>query len=160
MIELYLLLHTVTPHPSNHSQQAFLSRGGIWSPILFIICIAIRHISVQVLHCDKCFNMLMIQLSGIKVIPLKDDRIAAADEMSADLGRIHSWGRKWNINFEPTKCHALCVSLKKDVGFHPPVFMDTLSIAEVDVLKVLGTYFDCKLTWSYMIDQLATRSRQ
>ena len=80
--------------------------------------------------------------------------------MNADLGRIHSWGRKWNINFEPTKCHALCVSLKKDVGFHPPVFMDTLSIAEVDVLKVLGIYFDCKLTWSYMIDQLATRSRQ
>ena len=77
----------------------------------------------------------------IKVIPLKDDRIAAGDEMSADLGRIHSWGRKWNINFEP-KCHALCVSLKKDVGFHPPVFMDTLSITEVEALEVLGIYFD------------------
>ena len=80
--------------------------------------------------------------------------------MSADLGRIHSWGQKWNINFESTKYHALCVSLKKDVGFHPPVFMDTLSIAEVDVLKVLGIYFDRKLTWSYVIDQLATQSHQ
>ena len=69
-------------------------------------------------------------------------------------------GRKWNINFEPTKCHAHCVSLKNDVGLHQPVFMDTLSIVEVDVLKVLGIYFDRKLTWSYMIDQLATWSRQ
>ena len=88
------------------------------------------------------------------------DRIAAANEMSADLGRIHSWGWKWNINFEPTKCHALCVSLKNDVGLHQPVFMDTLSIVEVDVLKVLEIYFDRKLTWSYIIDQLATWSRQ
>ena len=66
-------------------------------------------------------------------------------------------GRKWNINFEPTKCHAHCVSLKNDVGLHQPVFMDTLSIVEVDVLKVLGIYFDRK---SYMIDQLATWSWQ
>ena len=62
-----------------------------------------------------------------------------------------------NINFEPTKCHALCVSLKKDVNLHPPLFMDALSITEVDELKILGINFDHKLTWSYMIDQLATR---
>ena len=32
--------------------------------------------------------------------------------------------------------------------------------SEVNILKVLGIYFDHKLTWSYMIDQLATWSRQ
>ena len=41
-----------------------------------------------------------------------------------------------------------CVSLKKDVDL---LFMDTLSIEEVDVLKALGIHVDCKLTWSYMI---------
>ena len=51
---------------------------------------------------------------------------------------------------------ALCVSLKKDVDLHPTLFMAALSITEVDVLKILGIHFDCKLTWSYMIDQLAT----
>ena len=84
------------------------------------------------------------------MIPSKDDRIVAADEMKADLDRIHSWRWKWNINFEPTKCHALCVSLKKDVDLHPPLFMDALSITEVDVLKILGIYFNCKLTWHYI----------
>ena len=92
------------------------------------------------------------------MISSKDDRIVAANEINVDLGRIQ--GRKSNINFEPTKCHTLCVSLKKDVNLHPPLFMDALSITEVDVLKILGIYFDCKLTWSYMIDHLAARSYQ
>ena len=51
------------------------------------------------------------------------------------------------------------MSLKKDVDLHPPLFMDALSIAEVDVLKILEIHFDHKLTWSYM-DQLATHSHQ
>ena len=38
--------------------------------------------------------------------------------------------------------------------------MATLPIEEVDVLKILGIHCDCKLTWSYMIDQLTTRCRQ
>ena len=38
--------------------------------------------------------------------------------------------------------------------------MATLPIDEVDVLKILGIYFDRKLLWSYMIDQLITRCRQ
>ena len=67
------------------------------------------------------------------MIPLKDDRIAAADELSADLGRIYSWGWQWNINFELDQCHSICVSLNVDL--HPPLFMDALSIVEVDLLK-------------------------
>ena len=47
-----------------------------------------------------------------------------------------------------------CVSLKKDVGLYPPLFMDALSIMEV--LKILWIHF----TWNYMIDQLATSSHQ
>jgi len=43
---------------------------------------------------------------------------------------------------------------------HPPLFMDALCIAEVDVLKILGIYFDRKLTWRNMIDHLAARCRQ
>ena len=56
-------------------------------------------------------------------------------------------------------CH-LKMSIKKNVDLHSPLFMDALSIAEVDVLQILGIHFDHKLTWSYMIDQLATRSCQ
>ena len=76
--------------------------------------------------------MLMIQL-----LPTKDDRFAAATEINADLNRTYLWGQKWNIYFALDKCYSLFVSLKKDVDLHPPLYMDALSIAEVDVLKSL-----------------------
>ena len=132
------------------------SNYSIWSPILFNLYIP--HLPTQILHCA------LLQYADdstlIKVVPSKDDRIAAADEMNADLVRIYLWGRMWNINFEPAKCHSLCVSLKRDTDLHPPLFMATLPIEEVDVLKILGVYFDRKLTWGHMIDQLTVRCRQ
>ena len=96
----------------------------------------------------------------MKVIPFKDDRTAASDELNTDLDKIHSWGQIRNSNFEPAKCCTLCGSLKRDIDLHPPLFMATLPIDEVDVLKILGIYFDRKLLWSHMIDQLVTRCRQ
>ena len=52
------------------------------------------------------------------------------------------------ITFDPDKCYLLCVSLKKDFDLHRPLYMDALSTAEVDVLKILGIHFDQKLTCS------------
>ena len=96
----------------------------------------------------------------MKVIPSKDDRTTAADDLNADLDRIYSWGQTWNINFELAKCRTLCVSLKRDIDLHPPLFMATLPIDEVNTLKILGIHFDRKLLGSHMIDQLVTRCRQ
>ena len=49
------------------------------------------------------------------------------------------------INVIPFVCHL------KDVDLHPPFYMDILPITEVDVLKMLGIHFDCKLTWNHMM---------
>jgi len=38
--------------------------------------------------------------SLVKVIKRKEDWIVAAEEISADLNCVSSWGRVWNINFE------------------------------------------------------------
>ena len=59
----------------------------------------------------------------------------AADELNADLDRLYLWGQTWNVNFEPAKCHTLCVSPKRDIDLQSPLFMSTLLIDEVDVLK-------------------------
>ena len=99
-------------------------------------------------------------LTLIRVVPSKDDRIVAAEEMNADLARIYSCGQMWNVNFESAKCHSLCVSLKRDITLHPLLFMATLPIEKIDVLKILGIYFDRKLAWSYMIDHLTTHCHQ
>ena len=54
--------------------------------------------------------------------------------------------------------YTLC--LAQNINLHPSLFMATLSIDEVDVLKILEIHFDRKLLWSHIIDQLATRCRQ
>ena len=136
----------VVAHGDTSSRRSFtvgVPQGGIWSPMLFNLYI--HHLPTQILHC--AFLRYADDSTLIKVVPSKDDRIAAADEMNVDLVRICSWGRMWNINFEPAKCHSLCVSLKRDTDLHPPLFMATLPIEEVDVLKILGVYFDHKLTY-------------
>ena len=137
---------------------AGVPQGRIRSPLLFNLYI--HHLPDQILHYDLFQYRYADDSSLMKVIPSKDDRTAAAGELNADLDRIYSWGQTWNINFEPAKCCTLRVSLKRDIDLHPPLFMATLPIDEVDVLKILGIYFDQKLLWSHMIDQLVTRCRQ
>ena len=66
----------------------------------------------------------------------------------------------FTINFE---CHALCMSLKKDVNvdLYPPLFMATLSITEVDVLKILELILIVNLLlYLELYDELAIRSHQ
>jgi len=86
--------------------------------------------------------------------------MTAAAEMIADLNCVYSWGRKWNINFEPAKCHSLCVSLKHNIDGHPPIFMTSLPIEEINHFKIEGFTFDYKLTWSNMIEHISTRCGQ
>jgi len=118
----------------------------------------VRHISRQVLNC--ALFEYADDSSLVKVIRRKEDRRAAADELMADINRVFSWGKVWSINFEPAKCHSLCISLKHDIDSHPPLLMDSFSIQEVDSLKILGFHFDCRLTWSSIIGDMATRCQQ
>ena len=48
----------------------------------------------------------------------------------------------------------------RDTDCHPPLFMSSLPIKEVESLKILGFYFDKKLTWNALISQLSTRCHQ
>ena len=129
----------VVAHGDTSCQKPFTAgvpQGGIWSPILFNLYV--RYLPTQILHC--ALLQYADDSTHMKVVLSKEHRIIAAEEMNADLARIYSWGQLWNINFEPAKCHSLCVSLKRDITLHPPLSMATLPIQEVDVLKVLGIY--------------------
>ena len=112
-------------------------------------------------HQKKYQYLILLKWSRLaKVVRTKEERIKAAEEMNADLTCAYLWGRPWSINVEPTKCFSLCVSLKRDTDCHPPLFMSSLPIKEFESLKILGLYFDKKLTWNTMISQLSTHCRQ
>ena len=96
----------------------------------------------------------------LKVILTKDLRLSAADEINADFCSLADWGKRWHIEFEPSKSNALCVSLKCGVEEHPPLFMNGVLIKESKVLSILGFHFDSRLTWDYMIDSTVRCCRQ
>ena len=100
------------------SQQNFTAgvpQSGVWSSILFNLYIV--HLTTQVLNYD--LFEYADDSSLVKMIKRKEDQIAAAEEIIADLNHVFSWGRVWNINFKSVKCHSLCISLKHDVECHP-----------------------------------------
>ena len=78
----------------------------------------------------------------LKVIPTKDLRLNAAAEINVDFCRIVDWERNWHIECEPLKTNSTCVSLKRDIEEHTPVFMNNVLIRESKVLSVLGFHFD------------------
>ena len=57
----------------------------------------------------------------LKVIPLKSDRLRAADEINTDLMALSQFGKQWFMDFAPLKTKSLLISLKRDIMDHPPI---------------------------------------
>ena len=81
MIEPCLLVHGEIS--SKRPFTAGIPQGANWSPILFNLYI--RHLSAQILHCD--LFTYADDTTLVKMIPIKDDRFAAATEINVDLNR-------------------------------------------------------------------------
>ena len=94
----------------------------------------------------------------LKVIPLKEDRHRAAEELNADLAALFQFGKQWFIDFAPSKTKSLLVSLNCDTTDHPPLFLNNCPIIEVSSLKVLGFVFDTSFTWGPHVDMIVSKN--
>ena len=84
-------------------------------------------------------------------------------ELNADLSRLIDFGKKWKVQFEPTKTHAMLVSNTKDSGIFP--LMSQLRFGEAHIqfeeeLLLVGFLFDKKLTWRPMVNRICSKARQ
>ena len=77
----------------------------------------------------------------MKVIPSREARTLAVEEINFDLDAAVCWGKKWHIEFEPIKSHTLCISLKRNLKDNPSLVMDGIPIKEGETLSVLGFHF-------------------
>ena len=69
---------------------AGVSQGGVWSSMLF-------NLYVQNLSAQLKYRLLVSYSTLLKVIPTKDLRLSAADEINADLCSLADWGKQWYI---------------------------------------------------------------
>ena len=95
----------------------------------------------------------------LKVIPLKSDRLRAADEINTDLMALSQFGKQWFMDFAPLKTKSLFISLKRDAMDHLPLFLNNCQIVEVSSLKILGFMFDSSFTWGPHVDMIVSRAK-
>ena len=123
--------------------SAGVPQGAIWSPLLY-------NLYIHFLPSVVTFSSVIGYTNDhtlLKVIPLKSDRLRAADELNTDLMPLSQFGKQWFMNFAPLKTKALLISLKRDTIDHPPLFLNNCPITEVASLKILGFVFDSSFTW-------------
>ena len=152
----YLYVVANASESSQYPIQAGVPQGAVWSPMLFNLYV--RQLPSQVRH--SFLVSYADDSTLLKIVPSKEARKLAAEEINSDLNAIVCWGKKWHIEFEPAKSSSLCISLKRDLEDHPSLVMDGIPIKEAETLSVLGFHFDRRLTWAAMIDVMVSRSRQ
>ena len=154
--ERVMYVATAKGQSSTLSISAGVPQGTIWSPLLFNLYIGFFPSVVQ-------FSSVIGYADDhtlLKIIPQKQDRSRATDELNADLAALFQFGQQWFMDFAPLKTRSLLISLKCDTFDHPPLFMNNCPIVEVSSLKILGFMLDSSFTWGPHIDIIISRTKQ
>ena len=152
----FLYVATIEEQSSVLAVLAGVLQGAIWSPLLF-------NIYIRFLPSVVNFTSVMGYADDhtlLKVIPVKSDRLKAADEINTDLMTLSQFGKQWFMNFAPLKTKSLLISLKRDTMDHPPLFLNNCQIAEVSSLKILSFMFDSSFTCGPHVDMIVSRAKQ
>ena len=136
--------------------SAGVPQDAVWSPLLFNLYI---HFLPSVVQFSSVIGYADDH-TLLKIIPLKQDRLRAADELNTDLTALFQFGQQWFMDFVPLKTMTLLISLKCDTFDHPALFMNNCPIAEVLSLKILGFTFDSSFTWGPNMDMIISKTKQ
>ncbi len=75
------------------------------------------------------------------------------------LERIHEWGQKVKLNFNPLKSSAVLIT-KKIKSFEIKLSMNVIEIKIEDITKYLGVIIDNKLGWNQHINYIFNKTRE
>ena len=79
------------------------------------------------------------------------------NKLQSDLCKLEQWQNTWQMEFNPTKCFLMCISLKKDPPHRTYMFCNT-ALAYVDTHPYLGVTLDKKLRWNHHIHEISSKA--
>ena len=69
------------------------------------------------------------------------------DKLQEDLLQLEEWAATWQMNFAPSKCYTMSITLKRQPSSYSYTLCNT-PLEGVTFQKYLGVYINNSLTWS------------
>ena len=132
--------------------NAGVPQGSILGPLFFLIFIN------DIVSDIGCSIKLFADDTTVYVII--ENINTAAENLNSDLNKIHTWSKKWLINFNPQKTETLLISRKQEQIIHPTLYFDNIRIKEVTSHKHIGLTFNNTCHWGEHIDIIVTKANK
>ncbi|KFM75418.1 RNA-directed DNA polymerase from mobile element jockey, partial [Stegodyphus mimosarum] len=78
------------------------------------------------------------------------------DNLERELFKVSSWAKEWNLCISPEKSKSIIFSGKKSCEENF-LKLDGVSIPTEDHVKILGMWFDSKLSWNFHINKIVPK---
>ena len=164
------VLSILTPFLSNRSQQVMVDscrrklvnvvsevpQGSVLGPLMFL------------LYTLELFSILENKLIGyaddstlMAVVPSPGVKVAVAESLIRDLGRVSEWCDLWGMKLNATKTKTMIVSRSRTA--HPQSLLLTIGgtvLKESDDLVILGVTFDSKMTFEKHLRSVSREALQ
>lgn len=125
---------------------AGVPQGSILGPLLFLV-----YINDIVNGINSSIRLFADDTSLYIIV---DTPQLAADSLNVDLRSISVWAGQWLVEFNPAKTISMVISKKREPETHPPLFMNSVAIAETSNHKHLGLTFSNLCTWDYHVETI------
>ena len=130
--------------------KAGVPQGSILCPLLFLI-----YINDIVYDIHSCIRLFADDTSLYIIV---ENPISAADELNADLAKLHTWAVRWLVSFNTAKSEYMLLSRKHNKHFHPPLSMNQNLINNLNSHKHLGLTFSQDYSWHDHLDLVKAKA--
>ena len=120
------------------------------------------------LYTSELFSLLENKLIGyaddstlMAVVPAPGVRVAVAESLVCDLGRVSEWCDLWGMKLNASKTKTMIVSRSRTMHPHsPPLTIGRTVLKESDDLVILRVTFDLKMTFEKHLHSISRAASQ